>query len=147
MNQAVIYDVGPGLVALAILCAYPLLGAAALSVGEAWAELTPGWKPARYAIVWTLCTTALVLPVFLFLGFPGELASSHTNVAWAGIALSALTISAALGYARRWWPSSMETLSFRALATRLFAIHLAVLVVVGAADLLILGMIFLGNIH
>ena len=141
------YEPGPALVALAVLCAYPLVGAAALSVGQAWAEFTPGWKPARYAVVWTVCVVALALPVFIFLGFPGEVASSHTNVGRTAILLSALTTSAALGYARRRWSSSLQSPAFRVRLTHLFPIHLSVIVVLGLADLLILGVIFLGNIH
>ena len=143
----VTYEPGPALVVLAVLCTYPIGGAVALSVGQAWAEFTRGWKPARYAVVWTVCTAALALPVLMFLGFPGEVASSHTNVARTAILLSALTTSAALGYARRRWSSSLQSPAFRGRVTHLFPIHLSVIVVLGLADLLILGVMFLGNIH
>ena len=138
---------GPALIQSVIYGTYAILGAAALSVGHAWAESTPGWKRVRYVLAWVGCTVGLTFPVFIALGYPGKFASAHSNVGWTALPLSALTTAAALGFTRRQWSWAARSPGFFRRVTRLFPIHLAVLAVFGAVDLVILSLIFLGNIH
>lgn len=135
------------LIGFVVLSAYVVLGSAALSLGQAWAESAAGWKRVRYVIAWAICTAALALPVFSTFVFPGEFASAHSNVGWTALPLSALTTAAALGYVQRRWASVTHGVGFFKLATRLFPIHLEVLIILGAVDLFILGFVFVGNIH
>jgi hypothetical protein len=99
-------------------------------------------------LAWAVCTVALALPVFIALGFPGGFAYAHSDVGWTAITLAALTTAAAIGITRRRRPpATLQGLAFPARVTRLFPIHLAAVIILGAVDILILVFVFLGNIH
>jgi hypothetical protein len=154
---------GPPAVGLVGFFWYAILEAVALSVAHAWAEAAHPSNPkghvvgaraidarmvSRYMFAWAVCTVALALPVLIVLDFPEGFASPHANVGQTAIALAALTAAAAIGIARRQRPPApLQSLGFRERATDLFPIHLAVVIILGAVGILILCVVFLGNIH
>lgn len=139
---------GPAWVELVALSGYAILGAAALSITHAWAAAPFPPNRLRYVLAWGICTVALALPVFIALGFPGGFAFAHSNVGWTAIPLAALTAAAAIGFARRRWPAAtLHGLAFPSRVRRLLPVHFAAIIILGAVDILILGVVFLGNIH
>jgi hypothetical protein len=127
---------------------FVVVGAAALSVAQAWSTGRTPSVAWRYAVAWSVCTVVLVLPELVFLGFPHEIASAHRTVAWTALVLSALTAAAALAIARwRRPPEMLRGLPLPQRARRLFPIHLVVLIVLAAVHTVILGFVFLSNIH
>lgn len=120
-------------------------GAVVLSVAQAWAMVAPT-KRSRYLFVWALGTSVLAFPI-VFSVWYGD-AAAHYNVAWTAIVLSALTTAAALTVAAALgssWAVHIPALWQR--AQRLFPIHFGVLVVLGAVSMLLLMLVFVGNIH
>jgi hypothetical protein len=138
---------GPAWVELVALSGYAILGAAALSITHAWAAASSPNR-LRYVLAWGICTVALALPVFIALGFPGGFAFAHSNVGWTAIPLAALTAAAAIGFARRRRPAAtLHGLAFPSRVRRLLPVHFAAVIILGAVDILILCVVFLGNIH
>jgi hypothetical protein len=124
------------------------VGAAIFSITQAWAMSCTRAPWPRHALAWTVSTVALVLPVFLFLGFPYGIDTAHHNVAWSAIGLSAVTTGASFALARwRGLAPAVEGSDLRELAWRLFPVHTGVLIVLGPVDALILILRFIGNIH
>jgi len=124
------------------------VGAAICSITQAWAMSATRAHLRRHALAWTASTVVLVLPVFLFLGFPYGIDTAHYNVAWSAIGLSALTTGSAFALARWRGPAPPgQGSDLRELAWRLFPVHTGVLIVLGPVDALILMLMFVGNIH
>ena len=59
---------GLALVELVAFSLYAILGAAALSIAQAWAAAVSPSNRLRYVLAWAVCTVALALPVFIALG-------------------------------------------------------------------------------
>jgi uncharacterized membrane protein YbhN (UPF0104 family) len=124
------------------------VGAVILSLAQAWAMSSTSSQLSRHVLAWTASALILVLPVFLLLGFPYGIDAAHHNVAWSAIGLSGLTTGAAFALARRRDPAAAaQGFDLPENAWRLFPMHMGVLIVLGPVDALILGRMFLGNIH
>ena len=131
-----------------ILLLFVAVGAAVLSVAQAWAMTVAPSRGSRYLIAWNVSTVALAAPVLLVLGFPAGIDPAIYDVAGTAIVLSALTTAAAFAIARFRSPSPVaQTAVLFERARRLFPVHVGVLIVLGAVDLLILGVVFIGHIH
>src|SRR5690606_14919755 len=87
------------------------IGAGVLSLAQAWALSSRGWK-VRYFIGGTVSTAVLAAPVLVFLGFPPEIAPSHRHVAWAAVILAAGTTGVIFTVAHRVLSAVMPDLHF-----------------------------------
>jgi hypothetical protein len=102
----------------------------------------------RLSHAW-LVSAAAMAPTLLFLfGFRDQIPSSHRNVAWTALVLSSVTAAVSFRIAHRLRRSAeSQPTDLLERAWRLFPVHVGVLIVFGAVDVLILGFLFLGNIH
>ena len=130
-----------------LLILYIVIGAAVLSVAHAWTA--DGSPPrSRYSVAWSVSTIALLGPILFVFGVPGSVDASRNQVAWTAIGLTMATTAAALALA--WWvrsPDVLRSLSMVQRVSRLYPIHLILLIVFVAAATLILSLVILSNIH
>ena len=127
---------------------YALASATILSLAQARVLASTRWLAWRYAVAGFAGTALLVAPILFFLGFPGVISPAHRNVAWTGVVLSLLwflrcsLLQLGVGCFR---PQRYVGLLPRAWA--LFPAHVALLAVFGTMEFIILGFVFIGNIH
>jgi hypothetical protein len=76
-----------------LLIPYVVIGAAVLSVAQAWAAAgTP--VQSRYAVAWGVSTAAFLAPIVFAFGLPGGVDAGRNQVAWTAIVLPVITAAA-----------------------------------------------------
>jgi hypothetical protein len=124
-------------------------GSAVLSVTQAWAAAGPSqYRVFRYSLAVVVSTTALTLAMLFLIGFRRELPSAHRNVAWSALGLAAVTtvIVFAFGNRRRTTSNVPDGALWQRTWAHLPA-NIGLIAALGGVDMVILFIVFLGNIH
>ena len=136
------------LLVLVVIPLYALASATVLSFAQAWVLASTRWLAWRYVVAGFAVTAFLVAPILFVLGFPGEIAPAHRNVAWTGVVLSAAVTVAVFNIAARLrLLSAAQNAGLLSRAWALFPTHVGLLAVFWTLEFIILSFVFLGNIH
>ena len=131
-----------------VLIANVVAGAVVLSVTQAWAAGPSRHRAFRYFLAGLVSTTGLAIAMLFLIGFRGEVPPTHRNVAWAALGLAAVTtvVIFAVGNQRR----TTSHVPDGALWQRTWAclpVNIGLVAALGGVDMLVLSIVFLGNIH
>ena len=136
------------LMSTVLLIANVVAGAVVLSVTQAWAAGPSPHRAFRYLVAGLVSTTAFTIAMLSLIGFRGEVPPAHRNVGWSALGLAAVTtvVIFAVGNRRR----TTSHVPDGALWQRTWAClpaNIGLVAALGGVDMLVLSMVFLGNIH